>query len=229
MRYALIGKNISHSYSPELYKKLISPDISYELIDISKEADLPNLSAMEGLFSRINITSPYKRSYFSSVIVEQPEAIVLGAINTISHTQRGWVGFNSDLLAVEFLLIKFRKELGDLHLIVLGDGVMAQLTSIVARKLNLSLENLNRKNGLVSDINLRSFHKEGASNLIINACSRDFTFSGELNETDIFWDYNYNLKTHQETLPLKAKKYIDGFELLELQAAYAIQFWNSQQ
>lgn len=225
MKYALIGKSIAHSRSPELYRDIFSEDIEYELIDVASEAELPQLSDLARLYNGVNITSPYKRHYFPSVIVQKPEVIELGAINTISFTNKGWFGTNTDLYAVESILRKFMDEFPQLHLIVLGNGVMGKLTSIVARKLHLSHRVLDRKLGLTTKLNLRPFHQTGFQNLVINACSRDFIFEGEINEAAIFWDYNYSLIPHQNTLPSKVAMYLDGQDMLLIQAKAAANFW----
>ena len=124
MKYALIGKSILHSRSPELYRQIFPEDIEYDLIDVPTEADLPPLADLAGLYNGINITSPYKRSYYSSVIIREPEVRELGAINTIAFTDKGCFGTNTDLHAVEYILRKFTEQFPKLHLIILGSGVM---------------------------------------------------------------------------------------------------------
>jgi shikimate dehydrogenase len=226
MKFALIGKSIQHSLSPQIYKDIISQDIVYDLIDVPTVASLPSLQALSLRYNGVNITSPYKRHYFSSVIVDVPEVKELGAINTISFSKKGWFGTNTDLLAVLRTLQRFQQEFPKLNLIILGSGVMGTLTSIVARKLNIGFTALNRGSGLTSTLSLRPFHVADSQNIIINACSRDFIFEGDVNETSIFWDFNYNLVPHQNTLPSKVKAYLDGQEMLLNQAQAAAKFWS---
>ena len=64
-----------------------------------------------------------------------------------------------------------------------------------------------------------------AQTVIINACSRDFVFKGKLNASHVFWDYNYQLIPHQNTLPSQVHSYIDGLEMLRRQALAAVKFW----
>jgi shikimate dehydrogenase len=226
MKYALIGKSISHSRSPELYREIFSEDIEYDLLEVPSEADLPQLSDLARLYNGINITSPYKRSYFSLVLIQEPEVQELGAINTISFSEMGWIGTNTDLYAVEYILRKFIEQFPELHLIILGSGVMGTLTSIVAKKLQLSYQVLDRRTGLFPNLDLRPYHKTGSQNVVINACSRDFIFSGEINESTVFWDYNYDLAPHQSTLPNKVTLYLDGQDMLLIQAKAAAVFWK---
>ncbi len=226
MKLALIGKSIEHSLSPQIYKDIIAKDIVYDLLDVPSSASLPSLHELSLRYDGVNVTSPYKRHYFSSVIVDLPEVVELGAINTISFTKKGWFGTNTDLIAVLSTLQRYQKEFPKLHLIILGSGVMGTLTSIIAKKLNVRFTVLDRASGLTGNFNLRPFHLADSQNIIINACTRDFVFEGDLDETSIFWDYNYKLLPHQNTLPSKVKTYLDGQEMLLIQAQAAAQFWS---
>lgn len=227
MKLGLIGKNISHSRSPAIYKKLISANIEYSLIDANSAEALPSVLELKSRFDGINITSPYKRHYVNDVHISDVEVKQLGAINCLSFTAAGVFATNTDLLAVRSILKRFKANYSSLHLIILGRGVMGQLTEIVASGLGLSFVTLERKNGLTANCDLRPYQQSGSQNLIINACSRDLIFTGELAQSSIFWDYNYNFLPHQNTLPFRVKMYIDGQEMLWLQAQAAVEFWNT--
>ena len=41
IKLALLGKGISHSKSPEIYRRLISGSVQYDLLDVANEADIP--------------------------------------------------------------------------------------------------------------------------------------------------------------------------------------------
>lgn len=226
MKLALVGKSIGHSRSPQLYKHLIGDSVLYDLIDVQSEEALPELVNLSNSYSGINITSPYKRSYFSSVKVELPEAIELGAINTISFNANGWLGTNTDFYAVEKILRKLMLDFPRLNLIILGSGVMGGLTSIIAKKLKLNHTVIDRKRGLTSDTELGAFEKSDFQNVVINACSRSFIFQGGISKSTIFWDYNYDFTPHADLLPSKVAFYIDGHEMLALQAAEAARFFQ---
>jgi shikimate dehydrogenase len=226
MRLGLIGKNISHSGSPAIYKKLIGPHIQYDLIDVAHIQDLPSLETLKQNYDGINITSPYKTHYVNQVHISDPAVRELGAINTLAFTAQGVEATNTDLIAVRSILASFQQKYPDLNLIVLGSGVMAQLTLILAQELKLSVQQLSRlQNGNLEHVDLRKFEVAASQNLVINACSRDFIFSGQQSSANIFWDYNYHFLPHQNTLPLQIKEYQDGQEMLYLQAVAAHQFW----
>lgn len=227
MKLALIGRNISHSRSPDIYKRLISDSIKYDLLDIADPHHLPSLEELALKYQGISITSPYKTNYLSDVDIPDREVRELGAINCISFSPEGPKATNTDLIAVRKLLTQYKEEFSALHLIILGRGVMGRLTEIVARGLKLPYTSIDRKAGLTSQTDLTALFQNQAQNLIINATSRDFIFQGAMKRDAIFWDYNYNFLPHQNTLPFKIKMYFDGQEMLWIQAEEAIKFWDA--
>ncbi len=227
MRLALIGKSISHSTSPHLYKRIIGPQIHYDLIDIQKESDLPPLSELAKNYHGINLTSPYKKFYLDQLNHQSEEVLKLGATNTISLKPNDFLGVNTDYLATETILRRFREDYPSLFILILGSGVMANLTKLLCENLSLRFLVVSRKTSPdLAQLNLKKFHQVGNQLLVINACSRDFIFEGEASGDEFFWDYNYKFLPHQNTLPFKVKSYWDGQEMLYLQAYHAANFWR---
>jgi shikimate dehydrogenase len=227
VKLALLGYPIAHSLSPSLYKELLRDDLeSYDLLEIESPELIPGLAKLAGMYNGLSITSPYKRFFFKDVVTTSPLVKELKAVNTISFRKSGIYGTNTDVTAVEQTLLRFKSRYPDLNLIILGDGVMARLTILVARALHLPWEQYSRKKG--DDLsNLDLSAGRGNQTIIINCCSREFIFSGALHPDYIFWDYNYSFIPHQKSLPSQVKLYIDGQEMLRLQAIAAIQFWSS--
>ena len=228
MKLGLLGYPIAHSLSPKLYDMILGDKLtSYELFPCPTPADVPSLEELSKKLDGLNITTPYKTHFMQDVIIESPLVKEIGAINTIAFTPNGHFATNTDVIAVEEILGNYKKKFPSLHLILLGSGVMAQMTILVAKKLGLSFEQLSRKShGDMSQIDLRHFRKEGAQNIVINGCSRDFVFTGGISSEDIFWDYNYSFLPHQNSLTSRVKSYQDGQEMLELQARAAVNFWS---
>ena len=54
--------------------------------------------------------------------------------------------------------------------------------------------------------------------IVVNCCSRDYVFNGEIDKEIIFWDLNYSFEPHKTLFSSMDCKYIDGLELLNLQA-----------
>jgi shikimate dehydrogenase len=227
IKLGLIGKNIQHSLSPSIYKKIYGPKISYDLLDFQNEDSIPNVEKLFETYSGINITSPYKTVFLKQVELTD-NAKQLGAINCLKKENGIIIGENTDYLAIVEILNRWLLNYKFTEVAVLGDGVMAGVTTEALKKLNLKFKIFSRKKtpdfnslDLKSVLNLH----ENDSLLVINTCSRDYTFSGSLPLNTIFWDYNYNFTPHN-SLKQKVKLYCDGQEMLELQAQYAVAFWS---
>lgn len=227
MKLGLIGKNISHSRSPAIYQKLLGNCLQYDLLDVPDHDSLPSLELLAKSYQGINITSPYKTAYLSQVVINDSAVKHLGSINTLKFDEKGVSATNTDLIAVRAILQNLILRFSKIHLILLGSGVMANLTQILAAENSLSVDQLSRRTqSNLSKLDLSPFEKMGHQNVVINACAREFVFSGEISSESIFWDYNYNFIPHQNTLPFKVKEYHDGQEMLFLQAEAALEFWN---
>lgn len=229
MKFALIGRSISHSLSPMLYKKIIGPHVQYDLLDYAEDSQLPQLSELAKKYTGVNITTPYKLHYINEVMITDPVVKELGSINTISFTDNGVLATNTDLVAVRQILKGLKEKYKDAHFILLGSGVMAKLTVLAFKEQALNFVQLSRKtNPDLSKMDLTAFEKSNVQNIVINACSRSFVFEGKQSDKNIFWDYNYSFIPHQNTLPFRVKEYHDGQEMLFLQAQAAWKFWSAK-
>lgn len=227
MRLALLGFPIAHSLSPALYKELLGDKlISYDLIEVEDPEEVPGLRELSQTYNGLSITSPHKKLFFHDVVIKSPIVKELRAINTIAFRKSGLFGTNTDVTAVEQILSRMTSQLKGLNLIILGDGVMSKVTVMVAKSLGVPVKQFSRKNG--DDLaNLDLSNKHENQTVVINSCSRDFIFKGRLHPEMIFWDYNYAFVPHQSLIPSQVKTYIDGQEMLRLQAIAAIDFWSA--
>ena len=227
MKLGLLGYPLNHSLSPELYRKLLGSQLtSYELFSFEEDHLIPPLSFFGQRLNGLNITSPYKRHFVHEI--EIPSSLVksLGAVNTLAFVSGKTFGTNTDLLAVVEILTNYLQNHSSLHILLLGDGVMAEVIELVAQDLSISVRQFSRKlTPHFEHLDLRPFHKSDSQTLVINACSRQYVFNGFTQGDEIFWDLNYAFIPHQNTLPSRVKSYQDGREMLELQARAALNFW----
>ncbi len=227
IKLALIGKRIAHSLSPKLYKEFLGPVVHYDLLDISSAALLPTIDSLrsEG-YQGINITTPWKEHYLSISI---PEALQWGAVNCIRITPTSAFATNTDATALLDLVPRIQQQTCAITWVVLGDGVLARMAMKILRELGISATNYARRKGDdLTQLNLPSLHTVTGTKIVINACSRDFNFTGKLDGTWVFWDFNYAHTHHAKTLPQVCSAYIDGLSLLETQARHAVKFWELQ-
>lgn len=227
-KFALVGKNISHSRSPEMYRKLISPDVEYDLLDYQSELEIPTAAELLSKYDGINITSPYKKHFLNQVELT-PIAKEIGAINCLKNKDGKLFGENTDYLAIVDILKDMQDKHGEIEVIILGDGVMANVAKTALIHLNLKFKVLSRKQ--TEDFNqlnlIKHFQVTTARPVVINTCAREFIFNGTIPDTALFWDFNYNFDQHSASIPGKVYKYVDGLEMLERQAFYAVAFWST--
>ena len=230
LKLALVGKNIQHSRSPEVYRKLISHSHEYHLLDYQSVEEIPSALHLLKIYDGISITSPYKKHFLSQVVLT-PLAQTLGAINCLVKRGDELWGENTDYLAILEILRRWRVQYKNLAVIILGDGVMSNVTKAALDELQISHVIYSRKSHpKLSNLNLeecfsKDFHAYSKP-LVINTCSRDFVFDGICPSGALFWDYNYHFSFHGETLAKKVESYVDGMEMLTLQAQFALAFWS---
>lgn len=224
IKLALIGKNISHSKSHEIYEKLLGTPINYTLLDFNDSSEICSLENLQAQFMGVSITSPYKKHFISKVELANSK---LNAINCLSFNMNKStkvIGYNTDYLAVQDILQDYIAK-GINEFIVLGDGVMGKLTCMILDKLNKDFEVLSRKNGSLKEANT-ILSRKSKNCLVVNTCSREYLFKPEVSDQYNFWDMNYNLDYHTQVFENSSVSYDDGIFLLELQAKYALSFWN---
>ncbi len=228
MKLALLGYPISHSLSPRIYKELLGERLSsYELIEIEDSSKIPTLKDLSQRFDGLSITAPHKKHFLHDQIEMSELVKKVGAINTLSFRNGKVFATNTDLLATNFILKRYKLKFPKIKLILLGNGSMAKLTKILADELDIPLVQKYRNNEEnLSEINLEKFFDPLYQTIVINSCSRSFVFKGELHPSFIFWDFNYDFPPHRDRLTKVIYSYEDGQEMLRLQAIEAIKFWS---
>jgi shikimate dehydrogenase len=228
MKLGLLGFPIDHSLSPSLYKKFLQNELeSYHLFSFPDQELIPSLDWFSEKLDGLNITSPYKKHFISKIEIPSPLVRKLGAVNTLAFHQNRVIGTNTDVEAVVEILKIYKDQYQSLQLIILGDGVMANVTKIVAEELKLPSQQFSRRtNPDLATLDFRKLARHQYQTIVINTCSRQFECQGQFSGEEIFWDYNYAFPPHEMGLPSKVKSYQDGQEMLERQALAAIRFWN---
>lgn len=228
MRLALLGYPISHSLSPKIYRDILGDTLeSYELLEIKDKNEIPSLKTLAEKLDGLSITAPHKRHFISEVTVTSPGVQKLGFINALSFNDGKVFGTNTDFLAAQEILERFQIQYPNLSLIILGSGAMSELAEVLATQLKINFVRLSRNQGLeLTQINLNSYYQPHEQTIVINTCARSFIYQGELHPSFIFWDFNYQFLPHQNTLPSKVMSYVDGQEMLHLQARAALKFWK---
>lgn len=223
----LLGKNIAHSKSPEIYKSILGAGTLYTLLDYQSESLIPSLSEIFLKLDGLSITSPYKTHFLAKVNTDM-RIKKLKAINCIRKNSDGlFEGTNTDFSACLELLPKYLDLSKYCKVIIFGNGAMSRVILSCLEILKITdYEHLYRsKNG---DISLLDLKARGPV-FLINSCSREFLFAGQMHCQSTFWNLNYNAQEQSNHLSKVGVNYFDGYELLHLQAMHALCFWNIRQ
>ncbi len=211
IKLALIGKNIAHSRSPDIYKKILKKEHSYTLLDYESAEQIPSALELLAKFSGISITSPYKTHFLNRVELS-PEVQALGAINCLYKKEDKIFGANTDYDAIKKLLPQDCLD----RVAILGTGAMSKIFQILFHEEGIPYDLFGRKtHGNLNRLDYNSY------TLVINCCGREFDFTGSLVSETLFWDMNYSIK-HSGIIA----NYSDGLKLLELQAQFALEYWK---
>jgi len=98
----LIGRGIAASKSPEIHEsegRSLGVNVSYELMDLNDtHYDLPTLLdlAEQRGFCGVNITYPCKQEVMRHLTEIAPEALAIGAVNTVTFHDGQRRGYNTD-------------------------------------------------------------------------------------------------------------------------------------
>jgi len=245
MKYGLIGKNISYSFSKDYFLKkferLQLENYTYENFDLPSIDNLPiildeNLDQLKGL----NVTIPYKQEIFKYLDEIDKDAELIGAVNTIKILDNHRLkGFNTDSYG-------FKKSLNPLlqpHMhkaLVLGTGGASKAVAFVLKSLSIDFLFVSRIPINDNCISYESIDKNVLNKyqIIIN-CTPLGTFPDidkhpalpyhELSDKHLLFDLIYNPK---RTSFLKkgihyGAQVKNGQEMLELQADRSWEIWNS--
>ncbi len=126
---AVIGYPIAHSLSPAMHNaafQYLDLPYVYEALAIASE-DLSE--AINGYllnnYAGFNVTIPHKEAVYRTLDALSDEAHMVGAVNTVIRTERGWLGHNTDVAGfVKPLLDEY--NLKQSCVLVLGAGGAAR-------------------------------------------------------------------------------------------------------
>ena len=130
-RYAVFGHPIAHSKSPLIhaaFARQTGEVLSYEAILAPLDgfaASLADFAAHSGRGA--NVTVPFKEEAFRLAASKTPRAATAGAVNTLTFTEAGLVGDNTDGAGLVTDLTRNRgRELAGARILLLGAGGAAR-------------------------------------------------------------------------------------------------------
>jgi len=126
-KFGLIGHPLGHSYSKEYFRKKFEKerlhDHSYELFDLNKISDFPDLIHSESDLVGLNVTTPYKTTVIQYLDELDGVARDIRAVNVIRVYEDHLVGKNSDFHGFEQSLMPWLGSASkEINALVLGTG-----------------------------------------------------------------------------------------------------------
>ena len=245
--FGLIGYPLSHSFSQnyfeEKFRKEKITDCYYHTFPIKKLNHLPELIKMNPELLGLNVTIPYKEEVIKYLDYIDPEAKIIGAVNTIKVEKKNnkinLSGYNTDYYGFyEFINTKVKSPYP--KALILGTGGAAKAVGFALKKLRMDHLFVSRKPTLENQISYKEIVSEIVQSyqLIINA-----TPVGMFPEVSSFpaFPFGYISRDHliidliynpAETIFLKRAKekgaqVFNGLEMLHLQAERSWEIWNN--
>lgn len=144
--FGLIGASLAHSFSKGYFtEKFKAEGIHAQYLNFETK-DLP--AQLEALrknsdIAGLNITIPYKTAILSLLDAIDPEAALVGAVNTIRVESGTFKGYNTDIAGFRESLKPFLAH-GMERALVLGTGGAAKAVAYVLNRLGVSVKFVSR-------------------------------------------------------------------------------------
>lgn len=239
MKFGLLGKDISYSKSPTIFKLIKDHsgiDLSYDLFDIGKD-EINNyiLLLKEGMLDGLQVTKPYKEVVMDFCDELTETAKKIGSVNTIYVRDQKVIGDNTDAYGFLQLLKHASVSLNHQHVCILGNGGAAKSVYHVCQNQHITPTIFKRSNSLKESISpIEKNYSDDAllkCNIIIQATSHDFdeAFISRLKDQGCQPEVVIDLMYHQKTHVMSLGKYAyDGKLMLIFQAIQSFELFLNQ-
>lgn len=162
MKCGLLGRKLSHSYSPKIHSMLGS----YDYVLFEKEPEELEYFLKNGDFSGINVTIPYKKKVIEYLDDLSPAAKEMGAVNTIVRRSDGsLIGHNTDCFGFSSMVKKSGLQVAGKKVLVLGSGGASATASAVLQKMGAHAVIISRS----GESNYDNLHIHADASVIVNA------------------------------------------------------------
>ncbi len=130
MKCGLLGEKLGHSFSPMIHGELA--DYSYVLVE--KAPDEVEGFVKNGELDAYNVTVPYKKTVMPFLDVISPEALSIGAVNTVVRGKDGKkYGYNTDYFGFCYMLDASGIDVSGKKALVFGAGGASATVCAVLR------------------------------------------------------------------------------------------------
>ncbi len=140
MKCGLLGRHLSHSYSPQIHAML--GNYAYELFE--KEPEELEAFLKHGEWDGINVTVPYKKDVIPYLDELSPIAQKLGAVNTVVRRDGRLIGHNTDHSGFLAMVKASGLEISGKKALVLGSGGASNTAVAVLEELDAKVTVISR-------------------------------------------------------------------------------------
>ena len=162
MKCGLLGRKLSHSYSPQIHSSLGT--YPYELFEVEPES-LDDFFSGDH-FSGINVTIPYKKAALAYCSQLSDRAKVLGAVNTVVRQPDGtYIGHNTDFFGFSSMVARSGLSIKNKKVLVLGSGGASATVVAVVNALGGMPVVISRS----GENNYSNLHLHADASVIVNA------------------------------------------------------------
>jgi shikimate dehydrogenase len=241
MKFALIGKSLSHSFSKTYFTSKFQREnieASYENLEFDSDEELiKSWPEIKNQFDGFNITIPYKKSLVDQIDILDIHAERIGAINCIATKAGKSYGYNTDFQG--FYKSVFKKSFSrNRKALILGNGgASLAINYAIENLLKIPVDILSRDNSdipwsLIETLDLADY------SLIVNSTPigmfpnvddcPPLNFGTALQDT-LFVDLIYNpmITKFLERADEQGCMILNGLPMLHSQADLSWEIWNN--
>ncbi len=239
-KYGLIGEKLGHSYSKIIHEKffeLIGEEATYELLPIPKDSFDEQMKAIiNGGYTGINVTIPYKLDVMKYVDVVSDEAKKIGAVNTISFNDGIISAYNTDYYGIMHTFKKFNVDINGKDVVILGTGGASRaVVTAVCDMGAKSIKMVSRGKSEFSGLEVMGYNDDISGDVLINCTpvgvypNVDATPLDEIKFSAVV-DLIYN-PTETKLMKIALSqgiKAVNGLYMLVSQAMYSEGIWHGK-
>lgn len=134
--FGVMGDPIEHTYSPIIqntFANKLGQDMVYSSFHVRKEG-LEN--AVKGAYELnirgLNVTVPHKKEVMKYLYEVDEKAMQIGAVNTLKYTDKGYIGYNTDITGIYYTLQESQVSVENKKVLLLGAGGAACAAAVLA-------------------------------------------------------------------------------------------------
>lgn len=125
----IFGNPIKHTLSPVIHdtiSRALNLNERYIPFHIENNLNLAVMDAFDRGILGLNITVPHKQSVMECLVEVDEAAKAIGAVNTLVRTEKGYVGYNTDMPGLAKAIESEGVSLENKNIIILGAGGAAR-------------------------------------------------------------------------------------------------------